>query len=1085
MAYRISIPFYAFKLHMPAGVQYGLPMTDKQAFFIGQPLHLIADKYAEALQREVLNKGDLRQLLDEFRPGEFFMDRLEIDFPKSKDGLMHPAFSISFDFFFNRQPTGFWGVIPALGVESFARDLPQLSERLAEAIRLDFVRQRRFSAVQPIVSAMWIEATELLQHEIELSLPSPREIEDLLENQQEQWLPLVAQKLEIDRKTAYGRKPELDQIAQALKNKFTRNVLLVGPAGVGKTALVWEISRELSRRKIKGVIWESTASILIKELTRETGWQDNLAFLCKELAQTNDWLFIRNLMELFEVGHYEGNSMSIADYLRSYLSRGEVSVISECTEEEMARIELKSPNYLSLFHVIRVEEPRDKLEQIILSRVQALARDKDLSITEDAIREVIRLNRRFMPYSGLPGKPIRFLEGMLINKKRQQRQAAGQQPATVTQAEVVSHFSEESGMPRFMLDPEIPMQVATVKSAFQEQVFGQPEAVDAVVDLLASVKTALTRSGKPIASFLFLGPTGVGKTQLAKVLAGFMFGSKDRLTRFDMSEYSTPYGVMRLLGTDYFSEGLLTSAIRREPFSVLLFDEVEKAHPNFFDLLLQILGEGRLTDNQGKVVNFCSTIIIMTSNLGAEQLQGGRISWNRELSTGDVREHFIGAARKQFRPELFNRIDQIIPFFPLNRMTIRHIVDRELNLLRQREGIRFRRMELRIDDKVLDYLGTQGYDSKYGARHLQRALREKLIIPLSKGLNAEDIDDQLLVKVVMEENRLQVLVTADPLGLELLIEELDMITNADHAGKLRRQIYRLLEGPVYVRLLNDLALLERQRTKQRRKFWKNQQQVEQYNQLLQTRATVKQLTNTIEDLENDLCLASLGQKPYDSAKIEALEDWEEALFELKLEIYARLTPEANHCHLLIYGPVLGEIFPFYLALCRRRNYDFTIHALWFRGSVSHEGSEEASEAEGVQLEIKKSPYVKTELKAEELSDLEPPRRGDLFCGVELRIKGPACFLYFLEEKGIQRWQVSENEDVLFVVEVENGPSPTPEKIHRKEFFTRQQPRRTVEPETVRDVVYRLNRELKMTELVNFLGEELDKRFRAKIDLEVL
>ena len=401
---------------------------------------------------------------------------------------------------------------------------------------------------------------------------------------------------------------------------------------------------------------------MIKELTGNTGWQDGLAILCKELAKTKDVLFVRNFMELFEVGQYEGNSVSMADYMRSFIGRGEVTLISECTEEEMARIELRSPNYLSFFQIIRLEAPRKNLAAIIVQKVQDLARNRRINIDTEAIRETLRLNRRFTPYAGLPGKPIRFLESILINQKAGDRKEKNR---TLDRSEVLQYFCEETGMPLFMVDPEIPMNPTQIKQDFNNNVFGQERAVNSIVDLLAAVKTALTKTGKPIASLLFVGPTGVGKTELAKVLAQFMFGNRDRMVRFDMSEYADPYSVMRLTGLSYGADGLLTAAIRRAPFCVLLFDEIEKAHPNFFDLLLQILSEGRLTDSSGKLVNFCSTIIIMTSNIGAGNLQGNRISLTQSIDNEAVTTHFMSAVQQFFRPELVGRIDEVIPFVTL------------------------------------------------------------------------------------------------------------------------------------------------------------------------------------------------------------------------------------------------------------------------------------------------------------------------------------------------------------------------------------------------------------------------------------
>lgn len=1070
MAYPISIPFYAFKLHLSPGKYLLAPMTDSNALRLGEPLHLVAGRYAEDLQRKVLDKGVNQSLLDEYRGGDFLRGKLKVAFPAARDQISFPAFELEFDYYYNRQERGAWGIIPVLGIETFTPKLNDLEKRLEDALRLEFARNGRLHAVQDVVASIWYEEVELLQQEINLKTLGPKEVEEQQESPGERLLPQVARSLHIQQRISFGRRKALDQMTRALKNEFNRNVLVVGPSGVGKTALIWELSRQCEERKIPGKIWETTASTLIKELTRDTGWQDNLGRLCREMAGGRDLLFVRNLMELFEVGKYEGNEVSIADYLRSYLSRGDITLISECTEEEMALIELKSPNYLSLFQLIRLEEPRKNLEQIILKKLKTLAADKAAKISEEAIRETIRLNRRFMPYSGMPGKPIRFLESLLINESGRGGQG---KPATIKRSEVIRYFCEDSGLPAFIIDPGIPMDTERIRTHFNDNVFGQEAAVDHLVDLLASVKTALTRTGKPIASLLFAGPTGVGKTELAKVLAEFMFGHRDRLTRFDMSEFSSPFAVMRLIGSTYFSEGLLASAVRRQPFSVLLFDEIEKAHESFYDLLLQILSEGRLTDSQGKLVNFCSTIIIMTSNIGAEDAYGQRIGWSRENAGNEIQSGFLSAVQRHFRPELFNRIDQVIPFSPLDRLTIRYIIDREIRQLYQREGIKFRRMHLEIEEPVFDHLAEAGYNNQYGARHLQRTIREKLVIPLARILNTQDSEDQLLLRVVMKNYTPSILLEADPLGIELLLEELDKIQQADEVSELRRKIYRLRESPSYIHLLNEIELLERKKERKKKRFWENQTQADRYSLLLETREKIRALTREVENLEMELSLAGLDLSPYDTGAVNRATAWKEAFFGLKVDLFRRLNPDQDRCFLKIYGVRPAGIASFYKALLDRLGYEYTAVSVWFK---------ETSPQKTVPDEI----YAKKQIVWKEFPQIiEDGKRGMCY-GIEFKIEGPAAFLYLQEESGFQEWRLDSREKTsTYQVLVEKEAHPVPEKIHRKEYYQQQSARRLVDRRRLTDNLYKIKRELAVSERLDFLIEHLDRRFEVKLNLEIL
>ncbi len=1092
MAYSISLPFFAVKLHFHSGGTMLTPLTDNEVIHVNQSIPILAGKFAEAFQRKVLNQGTLIPLMDELLEGDFFKASFPVSFEAAKDGRSFPRFELEFDYYYQIKPHGTWAYIPVLGIESFAEEPAKIDKVLAENVRLEFARNKRLLSVQGIVSAIWFDTIELLQTTIDLKVLNPQELEDAPENERERWLPKVAKVLQFENRVVYGRKKELAAVTKALENQFNKNFILVGPSGSGKTAIVWEISRYLKTTSPEQQIWETSASTMIKELTADTGWwEENFSTFCKELSSTGQILFVRNLLELFEVGQSEGNAISMAEYLRNYLSRSEIQLISECTEEELARIELRSPSFLSHFQIIRLEEPRAELEEIIIKKVKDLANLSDIVLEQDAIEETIRLNRRYTPYSGMPGKPIRFLESILLNSKVLRNSQEGAS-FRIDKSEVINYFCEETGMPKFMVDPNIPLDLQEIKNHFNQEVFGQKRAVDDVVNLLASIKTALTRTGKPIASFLFVGPTGVGKTELAKVLSEFMFGSRLQMTRFDMSEFSSPYAVLRLTGTSYTQDGLLTSAVRRTPFSVLLFDEIEKAHANFYDLLLQILSEGRLTDSQGKLVNFCSTIIIMTSNIGAANLQGNRITWKQGIDHAEINDYFKTAVEKHFRPELYNRMDSVIAFDPLSPEVVRFVVDREINLLKKREGIRFRRMDFKIGEKVFDFLAAKGYDHKYGARQLQRTIRERLMIPLAKVLNLEDVDDQLLVNVEVVNDEIKIEVGADPLALELLIEELDKINYADHASELRRKINRLKEGQFYIQLLSRLDILEAEKRKKANRFWGDVPKANQYSYYLETKVKVEELCQQIEKLEMDFSLSCINVQAYQPNLTDTLETWKKDFHQMKIEIFSRLYPQANLAYLAIYGSDIKRILNFYLDLFETQKFDFTANLVWFRESYFNEEilvtvEEIGAEGEAILTERKqkRQAYLKRAYTGETSIDFVPEKKKDFLLGIEFMITGVCAHLYLSEETGLQEWKKEQNDSQFYQVFVSEELIETPVNINRKDFFKKKNVRRTVAPGHLKDTVLKINREITKTGIVALIKEKLDENFILKLDAVLL
>ncbi|MEO1711886.1 MAG: AAA family ATPase, partial [Bacteroidota bacterium] len=820
MARKISFPFYAFRLHFTSGNNLTVPLNDQHTAFFNEPFQPLAEAYAQALEKNLLDKGNYDRLLKEIISGPFQTKSIEIELPDAPDGYTYPAFSMELDYFFTKQNDWFLGLLPSLGIEANGADEVELELNLEQQVQLELKRNNRLGNLHRLFAGIWFDQVELLEETVDLTVYQPWEDANQ-EDQEQAWLDRVGQKMENLQDPCYGRKRELELLDRYLRNPYNRNLLIVGAHGVGKTALLKEqLQRDGAGQY--GPFWETTASQMIKELTRDTGWEDKIAYLIKDWKEQGARLFVQNLSELFEIGQYEGNAVSVAQYLLPYLTRGEVSLVSECTPEERSRIEMKSPNFLGAFQILELEEPRQDLESIIQRKVDFLSQKEGRKLSRQAVGEIVRLNRRYEPYAGFPGRPIRFLENLLLQPGINQQ--------SLDRSLIIRQFSQESGMPQFMIDRDIPMDLPKVHAFFAQQLFGQEQAVDQLVNLLAAIKAGLTQGNKPIASLLFVGPTGVGKTELAKLLSQFMFGDRNRMVRFDMSEYSNPMGVSRLTHRIGDQDGVLTSAVRRSPFTVLLFDEIEKAHVDFFDLLLQILGEGRLTDSQGQLVNFCSTIIIMTSNIGAAALQQQRISPTQRFSTGDLSDHFQNAIKKHFRPEFVNRIDQIIPFQALDQQSIERVVTRELEQLLRREGIRNRRLEIQMDPIAISWLGQHGYSKKYGARYLQRIMREQIATPLAKMINQSDIDDQLIATIKVIDNRLELNIEADPLGLDLLFEELEKINLADFASSTRRSLQNLRNGNYFIRLLSELDILEREKDRSPDEFWANRKKTERYQQ---------------------------------------------------------------------------------------------------------------------------------------------------------------------------------------------------------------------------------------------------------------
>jgi ATP-dependent Clp protease ATP-binding subunit ClpC len=526
---------------------------------------------------------------------------------------------------------------------------------------------------------------------------------------------------------AYQREAELGQLEQHLRARVRASVLLVGPAGVGKTCLVHELAaRNLGRERDQRVeIYTTSAGRIVAGMRYLGEWQDRLGRMVAELRERRAVLHFESLAELLARRGRGDDGVDLARFLLPAIEAGDATVILEATAEDVARAERSHAAFVQALRPLVLAPlgaaaARQALAQVGLR----IGRARALRFADAALDRALELAERFDD-GCLPGAAVALLRAAVPARARSR--AAGQARAPVVgEGGVTEAFCARTGYPRALVDPDVPLDPQAVQAHFAARVLGQEHATVSLAQLIVTLKTNLTDPRKPLGSFLLLGPTGVGKTESALALTAFLFGDERRLRRFDMAEYAAPGSARRLLADDL--QGLVRRT-REQPFGVLLLDEIEKADSGVLDLLLQLLDEGRLADEHGQRVSFRNTIVVLTSNLGAETA-------GRSLGFGGAGDeahddHYRAAAGAFFRPELLNRFDQIIAYRPLGRDVVRRITRQALAAALAREGLQRRGIVVDFDEEVVDALVAVGFDPLLGARPLKRAVERTVVAPLA------------------------------------------------------------------------------------------------------------------------------------------------------------------------------------------------------------------------------------------------------------------------------------------------------------------------------------------------------------------
>ncbi len=554
-----------------------------------------------------------------------------------------------------------------------------------------------------------------------------------------------------------GREAEIGRCLQILSRRTKNNPILVGEPGVGKTAVAEGLALRVAEGRVpenlrnRRIVSLDIASLLAGTKYRGD-FEDRVKNILRDVQRAGDVIvFIDEIHNIVGAGSAEG-ALDAANILKPALSRGEIQVIGATTSEEYRRHIEKDAALERRFQPVHIPEPDESTcEKMLLSLLPQLERHHGLAIADGAVRAAIRLSRRYIGDRFLPDKAVDLLDEAAAAARIAGRGA-------VTEADIAGVVSSWTGIPAASITQSEAERLLRLEETLRRRVIGQDEAVCAVAKAVRRVRAGLSDPSRPVGSFLFLGPSGVGKTELCRALAEAVYGDGNSLIRFDMSEYMEKHAVSKLIGSPpgyvgYGEGGQLTERVRRAPWSVVLFDEIEKAHPDVYNLLLQIMDDGHLTDSAGRRTDFRSAIVVMTSNVGARAITDSRPGMGFTGSGGGaVREAVMRELRETFRPEFLNRLDATILFRRLDKADLFTIAGGMVKAVTAR--LAALGVSLAVTDEALALLAEHGCDSANGARPLRRTIAAELEDRCADALLTGEIRRGSAVTACAEEGKI-------------------------------------------------------------------------------------------------------------------------------------------------------------------------------------------------------------------------------------------------------------------------------------------------------------------------------------------